>query len=119
VTTNGESILFAGDTAHTTAFLPHCRGRKIRVALLPIGDGYYRQNHATPEDAWDMFFKLEADFLLPLHWRTFILSPEPTFEPMKRLEACAAGNLPQVVCREVGQTFRVPASGLLLFEEMR
>ncbi len=107
----GTTILFGGDTAYTDSFRRACSGRKIHVAVLPIG-GYrpYIRMHASPEQAWQMFCELGADYLVPIHHQTFILSYEPPEEPLKRLLAAAGDRADRVVVREIGETFVVPTA---------
>ena len=106
----GVTILFGGDTAYTQSFRRACVGRKIQVAILPIG-GYqpYIRSHASPEQAWQMFLELGAEYLIPIHHQTFILSAEPPAEPLQRLLAAAGPAADKIVIREVGATFVVPA----------
>ena len=105
----GAAILFGGDTAYTAAFGSACAGRKIQVAVLPIG-GYqpYIRSHASPEQAWQMFLEMGADYLIPMHHQTFILSAEPPAEPLQRLLAVAGKAADKIVIRAVGETFVVP-----------
>ena len=107
----GATVLFGGDTAYTTAFSAACGGRKIQVAILPIG-GYqpYIRSHASPEQAWQMFLELGADYLIPIHHQTFVLSAEPPAEPLQRLLAAAGQAADKIVIREVGETFVLPES---------
>lgn len=106
---HGMTILFGGDTAYTDLLRRACSGRKIHVAVLPIG-GYrpYIRMHASPEQTWQMFCELGADYLVPIHHQTFILSHEPPEEPLKRLLAAAGDRADRIVIREVGETFVVP-----------
>ena len=70
-------------------------GKKIDVAVLPIG-GYqpYIRAHASPEQAWQMFCEIGAEYLIPIHHGTFILSYEPPDEPLQRLLAVAGKGMP-------------------------
>jgi len=106
---DGATILFGGDTAYTDSLRDACAGRKIHVAILPIG-GYrpYIHMHASPEQAWKMFCELDADFLVPIHHQTFMLSYEPLEEPLQRLLAAAGPRADRIVIREIGETFVVP-----------
>jgi hypothetical protein len=45
---------------------------------------------------------VSADFVLPLHHRTFRLSHEPLDEPIERMLAAAGCNEDRVVVREIG-----------------
>ena len=107
----GAAILFGGDTAYTESFRRACAGKKIDVAVLPIG-GYqpYIRVHASPEQAWQMFCEIGAEYLIPIHHQTFILSYEPPDEPLERLLAVAGKEAHRIVIREVGETFVLPGN---------
>ncbi|MCG3147033.1 MAG: hypothetical protein PCFJNLEI_00469 [Verrucomicrobiae bacterium] len=106
----GAAILFGGDTAHTNSFAEACAGRRVQLAILPIG-GYqpYIRSHASPEQTWQMFRDLGADYLVPIHHSTFVLSHEPPGEPLERLLTVAGADVARVAIRQVGETFVVPA----------
>ena len=106
---DGCSVLFAGDTAYTDA-LTHLRQRgPIQLAVLPIG-AYdpWIANHASPEQAWLMFQRLGAEYLLPVHHSTFRLSREPVDEPVQRLLSAAGAESWRVVATQVGATWLLP-----------
>ena len=104
-----RTVLFAGDTAFTDVF-DRLRARvKVDLAILPIG-AYdpWIANHASPEQAWQMFKDLGAEYLMPVHHSTFRLSREPVEEPMQRLLAAAGAERWRVVASEVGATWIHP-----------
>lgn len=105
----GRTVLFAGDTAYTDV-LTRLGGRgPIDLAILPIG-AYdpWIASHASPEQAWSMFKKLGAEYLLPIHHSTFRLSREPAEEPVRRLLAAAGEERWRVVSSEIGATAEIP-----------
>jgi L-ascorbate metabolism protein UlaG (beta-lactamase superfamily) len=107
----GHSVLFAGDTAYTDA-LTRLRDRgPIDLAVLPIG-AYdpWITNHASPEQAWLMFRRLGAEYLLPVHHSTFRLSREPVDEPIRRLLAAAGDERWRVAATDVGATWSMPSA---------
>jgi L-ascorbate metabolism protein UlaG (beta-lactamase superfamily) len=95
----GQRVLFAGDTAHTEAFDTL---EDIDLAVLGIG-AYdpWEHMHATPEQAWSMFQKIGASYLLPVHHSTFELSEEPVDEPMDRLRSVAASDFDECVIEPI------------------
>jgi L-ascorbate metabolism protein UlaG (beta-lactamase superfamily) len=100
------AILFGGDTGYTSGLPAALAGRSMDVAMLPIGSyNPWIHNHANPEDAWRMFRALEAEYFVPMHWRTFKLSKEPTFEPMERLWAAAGPLRSRIAIENIGQTW--------------
>ena len=103
---NGRTVLFAGDTAYTDMLTRLGRHAKIDLAILPIG-AYdpWISNHASPEQAWLMFKRLEAEYVLPVHHSTFRLSREPVGEPIQRFLAAAGDERWRVVATEVGASW--------------
>lgn len=106
----GRTVLFAGDTAYTDALTKLGRRSPIDLAILPIG-AYdpWINNHASPEQAWTMFRKLGAEYILPVHHSTFRLSREPVDEPIQRFLAAAGPERWRVVGTEVGATWSIVA----------
>lgn len=103
VESDDQRVLFTGDTANTDAF-DHLDS--IDLAVLGIG-AYdpWEHMHATPEQAWAMFRRIGARYMLPIHHSTFELSDEPLGEPMRRLRAAAGdtdtGTIIEPVAGEV------------------
>jgi L-ascorbate metabolism protein UlaG (beta-lactamase superfamily) len=107
---NGRHILFGGDTAYHEKFRSLARRNiTIDLAMMPIG-AYdpWIYNHCNPEQALSMADHMRAHYMLPMHWRTFVQSQEPTLEPMKRLHQAAAENPGRIVLDTVGQTWTHP-----------
>jgi L-ascorbate metabolism protein UlaG (beta-lactamase superfamily) len=106
---DGHSVLFAGDTAYTDALTRLKHRGPIDLAILPIG-AYdpWIANHASPEQAWLMFRRLGAQYVLPVHHSTFRLSREPVDEPIRRFLAVAGEERWRVVATEVGATWSLP-----------
>jgi L-ascorbate metabolism protein UlaG (beta-lactamase superfamily) len=102
-------VLFASDTAYTTAIGKVGRQRGISVAVL--GNGAYDPwiaNHADPEQVWRMFEESGARYLIPVHWDTFRLGKEPLGEAMARLTAAAGPRADRIVVRRIGDTWTMP-----------
>jgi len=110
LTKNKHSILFGGDTAYTDRLASATNGRPIDVVILPIG-GYnpYITNHASPEQAWDLFHEMRARYLVPMHWRTFRMSRERPFEPCERLASGGNGLASRIALHTIGETWTLPA----------
>jgi L-ascorbate metabolism protein UlaG (beta-lactamase superfamily) len=103
-------ILFAGDTAYTDVFRKIRSSKPIDLAIMPIGayDPWIGA-HCNPEQALSMANQAGAEFVLPVHHRTFKLSSEPYDEPIQRLlQAAGAGNY-RVPVREIGDEFHLSA----------
>lgn len=104
----GHRVLFAGDTAITTAFRSLRSSRPIHLAVMPIGAyNPWIRFHCTPEEAWQMASDAGADHILPIHHQTFPLGREPVFEPIERLDRVAGRNRDRIGVRRVGQEFRL------------
>jgi L-ascorbate metabolism protein UlaG (beta-lactamase superfamily) len=103
---SGRTILFAGDTAYTDVLTRLGRRTRIDLAILPIG-AYdpWIANHASPEQAWTMFQRLHAKYVLPVHHSTFRLSREPVDEPIQRFLEAAGSERWRVVGTEIGVTW--------------
>jgi L-ascorbate metabolism protein UlaG (beta-lactamase superfamily) len=99
----GRTVLFAGDTAYTDVLTPLGQRTRIDLAILPIG-AYdpWISNHASPEQAWTMFRRLGAEYVLPIHHSTFRLSREPVEEPVQRFLAAAGQERWRVIGTDVG-----------------
>jgi L-ascorbate metabolism protein UlaG (beta-lactamase superfamily) len=106
----GKSLLFAGDTAHTS-LLSRVRSKgPFEAAVMPIGA--YRPwiwNHCDPEQAVEMAKAAGASYIIPVHHQTFKLSDEPMQEPIERFEEALAGEPERIGLRQVGETFVCPA----------
>jgi L-ascorbate metabolism protein UlaG (beta-lactamase superfamily) len=114
---DSKRIFFPGDTAFTRwpaeEWLKNFGGKTVDLCLFPIGNYYFHYDHMTPEEAWELFRLLGGKQLMPIHWRTFILSPrdqEPIFEPIARLRAAAGDEAWRIVGAEPGQVVTVPDS---------
>jgi L-ascorbate metabolism protein UlaG (beta-lactamase superfamily) len=82
--------------------------RRWDLAILPIGayDPWIHA-HCTPEQALQMGDDAGAEFVLPVHHQTFVLSREPKFEPIERLQEAVGADQHRVAVRSVGGEFRL------------
>ena len=111
ISKNGGRVLFAGDTAYHEKFKSlKERGLAIDLAMMPIG-AYdpWIHNHANPEQALMMADHMDAAYILPIHWNTFIQSEEPTLEPIQRLKKAAADHPERIAIDNIGQTWSLAA----------
>lgn len=109
IQTDHHRVLFGADSAHHT----HWRaiGDAGGVDLAIVGIGAYDPwigGHANPEQAWSMAMDAGARFILPMHHSTFKLSVEPRDDPLRRLLIAAGDRAPDVVGRQIGETWRFP-----------
>ena len=101
---DGVRVLFASDTAYTTAFT-HFRDGGAPLDVAIFGNGAYDpwiRNHADPEQVWRMFVESGARYLVPIHYDTFRLGKEPVGDAMRRLLAAAGPDAGRIVIREIG-----------------
>jgi L-ascorbate metabolism protein UlaG (beta-lactamase superfamily) len=99
-------VVFGGDTAFTDSFKQVRSSQPVDLALMPIGayDPWITA-HCTPEQALAMANHAGAEFVLPLHHRTFQLSREPDGEPMDRLLSAAGSDERRICVRDFGGEF--------------
>lgn len=112
---HGKRVFFGGDTAfrdrltgQSVDWVGRLGHRPIDLCILPIGACYYRRNHMTPEEAWDLFHQAQGRWMMPIHWRTFILVPldkEPIWSPLQRLHTAAGPDAHRIVAQEPGEPF--------------
>ena len=53
---------------------------------------------------------MDAAYVLPIHWHTFLQSEEPTLEPIQRLKEVAAGHPERIAIDNIGQTWSLAAA---------
>ena len=99
-------VVFGGDTAFTDSFSQLRSSKPVDLAIMPIGayDPWIRA-HCNPEQAMSMANDAGAEFVLPVHHRTFQLSREPKHEPMERLLQAAGAAEDRICIRDFGQEF--------------
>jgi L-ascorbate metabolism protein UlaG (beta-lactamase superfamily) len=125
IDTRQASCFFAGDTALTAATThlveDHLspRGRKLDVALLPIGHAPwwkpgFRKGHLTSSDALILFERLQASYFIPYHWGTFNHVTSTAFDAIDRLRATLQNHPlhPAVKILEPGTSFVLPTAVL-------
>jgi L-ascorbate metabolism protein UlaG (beta-lactamase superfamily) len=103
---NGKSILFAGDTAKTALFRNLKTRGPFAIGIMPIG-AYdpWIWNHCTPEQALEMADAAGAEYLLPVHHKTFQLSNEPMNEPIERFTQALGTESKRLCLSGPGETF--------------
>ncbi|MDO5518119.1 MAG: MBL fold metallo-hydrolase, partial [Clostridium sp.] len=72
---NGKSVFFAGDTALTENY----KNIKCDVALMPVGcykPDRFSYMHCTPEQSYEMYKMMDSKVMIPIHYKTFIISLE-------------------------------------------
>jgi L-ascorbate metabolism protein UlaG (beta-lactamase superfamily) len=107
-------IVFGGDTAYTGLFRNIRSSKPVDLAIMPIGayDPWIHA-HCNPEQALAMANDAGAEFVLPVHHRTFKLSNEPYGEPIERLLAASSSAEDRITVREIGEEFHLGAFPLM------
>jgi L-ascorbate metabolism protein UlaG (beta-lactamase superfamily) len=99
-------VVFGGDTAFTDTFRSVRSSKPVDLAIMPIGAyNPWIRVHCNPEEALNMANQAGAEFILPVHHRTFELSHEPPHEPLERLLSAAGSSPDRIVIRDFGQEF--------------
>lgn len=79
-----KKVFFAGDTAYTENF----NGLSSDIALMPVGcykPDRFSEMHCTPEESYRMFKMMDCPLMIPIHYKTFILSLENFHETIDTL----------------------------------
>jgi L-ascorbate metabolism protein UlaG (beta-lactamase superfamily) len=106
VETPRHRVLFGGDTAMTDSFRALGDSRGTDLAIMPIGAyNPWIRAHCSPEQAVTMATDAGAQFILPVHHRTFQLSNEPCDEPIERLYNALARDSHRLATDQIGQEF--------------
>lgn len=99
-------VLFAGDTAATTAFRSLRTSRPVHLGIMPIGAyNPWIRVHCNPEQAWQMAEDAGVEYVLPVHHQTFALGREPLLEPIERLHRVAGSRPERISLHRVGEEF--------------
>lgn len=122
IDTNLGSVFFAGDTAlrdDTTALVEReLKGRRLDVALLPIGyaprwkSESFNKGHLTSRNAMVLFERLNARYLIPYHWGTFNHVTASAYDAIRELreEVKTHARGSDVRILEPGETLSVESS---------
>jgi L-ascorbate metabolism protein UlaG (beta-lactamase superfamily) len=98
-----KKIFFAGDTAYTDIY----KNLMADVAIMPVGcykPDEYQEMHCSPEQSFKMFKMTKAKFMIPIHYKTYILAQdedEVTCDTLKRI------NDGSIKIIDIGQTVKV------------
>lgn len=108
----GKRIIFGGDTAYTDSFSSLRGDGPYDLAIMPIG-AYdpHIISHCSPEEAVSMTNSAGADYLLPVHFKTFRLGREGAKEPLRRLSQSIESD--RIGWSDIGQTFRLGQTSTL------
>jgi L-ascorbate metabolism protein UlaG (beta-lactamase superfamily) len=107
-----HAFVFGGDTGYIKSFHAigermRLEGREIECAIMPIGTyNPWVQTHCNPEQAWRMTREMNAQYIVPIHWNTYMQSSEPRHEPMEWLKSVV--DAPRsIALTEHGETWTI------------
>jgi L-ascorbate metabolism protein UlaG (beta-lactamase superfamily) len=103
ISSKNKSVFFAGDTADTNIY----DGLKSDVAIMPVGcykpDDFLKM-HCSPEQSFNMFKRMDCKLMLPIHYKTYILSQDDDSETAITLESLNDGSMKII---DIGQTILI------------
>lgn len=115
IETPRHRVIFGGDTALTDTFRAVRSSRRLDLAIMPIGAyNPWLRAHCTPEQALRMADDAGAEFILPVHHKTFRLSSEPLDEPVERLAAALGNSQHRLALHVIGKEFHMASSPMNL-----
>ncbi|MDX1960294.1 MAG: MBL fold metallo-hydrolase [Leptospiraceae bacterium] len=106
-----NKIYFAGDTGYSSSF--KMIGEKfpeIDIAILPIGAyepiWFMQPIHMSPKESVQSFLDLNAKYMVPMHYLTFVLTDEALDEPLKITKELMQKNssLDRLLDLKIGET---------------
>ena len=104
---NSKKILFGGDTRMTDK-LNVLSNKNIDVALMPIGAyNPWKHAHCNPEEALEMTDRIGAEYIFPMHTKTFKQGTEPFEEPIDWLKKSVENYNTNLAVDSIGQTFTI------------
>lgn len=103
ISSGGKSILFAGDTSDTTVY----KNITADAAIMPVGcykpDDYLKM-HCSPEQSFNMFKMMNCKFMIPIHYKTYILAQDKDKETISILGKLNDGSIKII---DIGQTVSI------------
>ncbi|MBU3144334.1 MBL fold metallo-hydrolase [Clostridium sp. CF012] len=98
-----KKIFFAGDTAYTDIY----RNLMADVAIMPVGcykPDEFQEMHCSPEQSFKMFKMTKSKFMIPIHYKTYILAQDDDEVTCDTLERINDGSIKII---EIGQTVKI------------
>lgn len=103
ISSNNKNVLFAGDTAYTENY----KGIKADAAVMPVGcykPDEFKKMHCSPVQSFEMFKMMDAKLMIPIHYKTYILSQESDKDTEEILNKINDGSIKII---DVGQTVQI------------
>ena len=107
---NHQHVLFGGDSGYYSGFqeIPKRLGAFDLVMLENAAyHKFWYEIHMMPEETYQAFLDLNANYIMPIHWAKFDLSLHPWQEPIERLFNAASkdGKTDKIICPSPGERF--------------
>lgn len=99
----GKKVFFAGDTAFTSNY----KNIEADAAIMPVGcykPDEFQKMHCTPEQSFQMFKMMKAKVMIPIHYKTFILSQDNDQDTHDTLLKINDGSIKII---DIGQTIQI------------
>jgi len=103
IESNTKKIFFAGDTAYTDIY----RNLMADIAIMPVGcykPNEYQKMHCSPEQSFKMFKMTKSKFMIPIHYKTYILAQDDDEVTCDTLERINDGSIKII---DIGQTVKL------------
>lgn len=98
-----KKIFFAGDTAYTDAY----KDLIADVAIMPVGcykPDEFQEMHCSPQQSFKMFKMTKAKFMIPIHYKTYILAQDEDKVTRDTLKKINDGSIRII---DIGQTVKL------------
>ncbi|MGH4119591.1 MBL fold metallo-hydrolase [Clostridium sp.] len=99
---NSKKIFFAGDTAYTDVY----KDLMADVAIMPVGcykPDEFQEMHCSPQQSFKMFKMTKSTFMIPIHYKTYILAQDDDEVTCDTLERINDGS---IKITEIGETVK-------------
>lgn len=106
IESNSKKILFAGDTAYTDIY----KDLIADVAIMPVGcykPDEFQEMHCSPQQSFKMFKMTKAEFMIPIHYKTYILAQDEDEVTCDTLKTINDGSIKII---DIGQTVKLENS---------
>jgi L-ascorbate metabolism protein UlaG (beta-lactamase superfamily) len=99
---SSKRVFFAGDTAYTDIY----KNLMADVAIMPVGcykPDEFQEMHCSPEQSFEMFKMTKSKFMIPIHYKTYILAQDEDEVTCDTLNKLNDGSIKII---DIGQTVK-------------
>jgi L-ascorbate metabolism protein UlaG (beta-lactamase superfamily) len=97
-----KKVFFAGDTAYTNIY----ENLMADAAIMPVGcykPDEFQEMHCSPEQSFKMFKMTKSKFMIPIHYKTYILAQDEDEVTCDTLKEINDGSIKII---DIGETFK-------------